>query len=132
MRRRYQDFVWLKTEVDKENPSAIVPPIPEKQRLDYMDRFSPVFIEKRQAAFQRFFDRIASHPTLHKSEMVRLFLESKPAAFETLKQTRKAKAFTELGDSLMNGALPVFLFFLFLFFPTNFSLWNSFQQGQIP
>lgn len=106
MRRRYQDFLWLKAEIDKEHATSIVPPIPEKQRLDYMDRFSAIFIEKRQAGLQRFFDRLSNHPVLCKSETLRLFLESKPAAFETLKQARKGKAFTDLGDTFMNGLAP--------------------------
>jgi hypothetical protein len=44
---------------------------------EYLDRFSAAFIERRQAALQRFLDRIAAHPQLHKSDNLRLFLEAK-------------------------------------------------------
>jgi hypothetical protein len=32
-RRRYQDFVWLRAQLVREYPAAIVPPLPEKHRL---------------------------------------------------------------------------------------------------
>ena len=42
-----------------------------------MDRFNPAFIERRRQALQRFLDRISVHPTLQKSDHLRLFLEAK-------------------------------------------------------
>ena len=44
---------------------------------EYMDRFNPAFIERRRQALQRFLDRISVHPTLQKSDHLRLFLEAK-------------------------------------------------------
>ena len=44
---------------------------------EYLDRFSSSFIERRQAALQRFLDRIAVHPHMQKSDNLRLFLEAK-------------------------------------------------------
>ena len=40
------------------------------------DRFSPEFIDKRRVDLQRFLERIARHPILHRSKLVRAFLES--------------------------------------------------------
>jgi len=33
VRRRYQDFAWLRTQLVREYPACIVPPMPEKHRL---------------------------------------------------------------------------------------------------
>lgn len=33
VRRRYQDFVWLREQLVREFPASIIPPIPEKNRL---------------------------------------------------------------------------------------------------
>jgi len=73
VRRRYQDFLWLLERFQGELQSGIIlPPLPEKNRLEYLDRFSPEFIQKRQLSLERFLarlmlhDRLASHPmTLH-------------------------------------------------------------------
>lgn len=53
LRRRYQDFVWLHTTLSLEYPACIVPPLPEKHRLEYIkgDRFSSEFITRRQLRF---------------------------------------------------------------------------------
>ncbi|SAL98290.1 hypothetical protein [Absidia glauca] len=49
VRRRFHDFVWLYNALCLEYPACIVPPLPEKHRLEYIkgDRFSSHFIERR-------------------------------------------------------------------------------------
>ena len=50
VRRRFQDFVFLREYLVKNFPASIVPPIPDKHRLEYIkgDRFAPEFVEKRR------------------------------------------------------------------------------------
>jgi len=78
-RRRFQDFVFLKDNLTKDFPACVVPPLPDKHRLEYFtgDRFSPEFMERRRQDLARFLERLARHPTLQRSVLLRSFLESK-------------------------------------------------------
>lgn len=125
VRRRYQDFVWLRAQLAKEFEASVIPPMPEKNRLGmslpwvalsqlsplsaYLDRFSDAFIQRRQNALQRFVDRIAAHPVLHKSDNLRLFLEAKSWGLETAKQMQKSTMMEDVGTAMINGTTFVFL-----------------------
>ncbi|KAK1927519.1 hypothetical protein DB88DRAFT_478298 [Papiliotrema laurentii] len=78
VRRRFQDFSFLREHLVKNFPACVVPPIPDKHRMEYIkgDRFSPDFVEKRRYELQKFADRIARHPTLQRSKLVHDFLIS--------------------------------------------------------
>ncbi|KAN0124811.1 hypothetical protein V8E52_001363 [Russula decolorans] len=77
-RRRFQDFVFLRNNLSKDFPACVVPPLPDKHRMEYVtgDRFSPEFMERRRQDLHRFLQRIARHPTLQRSTLVRAFFES--------------------------------------------------------
>ncbi|KAJ3721667.1 nexin sorting protein [Lentinula raphanica] len=77
-RRRFQDFVFLREHLVKDFPACVVPPLPGKHRLEYItgDRFSPEFMERRRLDLHRFLQRLARHPTLQRSTLVRAFFES--------------------------------------------------------
>ncbi|KAI0052525.1 lipid binding protein [Auriscalpium vulgare] len=77
-RRRFQDFVFLRSHLAKDFPACVVPPLPDKHRLEYVtgDRFSPEFMERRRQDLHRFLARLARHPTLQRSTLVRAFFES--------------------------------------------------------
>lgn len=77
-RRRFQDFTFLREHLSKDFPACVVPPLPGKHRLEYVtgDRFSHEFIERRKEDLQRFMDRLAHHPTLQRSKLLRDFLTS--------------------------------------------------------
>lgn len=77
-RRRFQDFVFLREHLSKDFPACVVPPLPDKHRLEYLtgDRFSPEFIERRRQDLNRFMQRVCNHPTLQRASLVRDFLES--------------------------------------------------------
>jgi len=77
-RRRFQDFVFLRNNLAKDFPACVVPPLPDKHRMEYVtgDRFSPEFMERRRQDLHRFLQRIARHPTLQRSTLVRAFFES--------------------------------------------------------
>ncbi|EAU92777.1 lipid binding protein [Coprinopsis cinerea okayama7 len=77
-RRRFQDFVFLKENLSRDFPACVVPALPDKHRLEYItgDRFSPEFMERRRVDLHRFLQRIARHPILQRSTLVRAFFES--------------------------------------------------------
>ncbi|KAF8640568.1 hypothetical protein AX17_000230 [Amanita inopinata Kibby_2008] len=77
-RRRFQDFVFLRDHLARDFPACVVPALPDKHRLEYItgDRFSPEFMERRRLDLHRFLQRLARHPTLQRSTLVRAFFES--------------------------------------------------------
>ncbi|KAF9454092.1 lipid binding protein [Macrolepiota fuliginosa MF-IS2] len=77
-RRRFQDFFFLRDHLVRDFPACVVPALPDKHRLEYItgDRFSPEFIERRRLDLHRFLQRIARHPTLQRSTLLRAFFES--------------------------------------------------------
>ncbi|KAJ7070845.1 nexin sorting protein [Mycena amicta] len=77
-RRRFQDFVFLRDNLARDFPACVIPPLPDKHRLEYItgDRFSPEFMERRRMDLHRFLQRLARHPTLQRSTLVRAFFES--------------------------------------------------------
>ncbi len=68
--RRYSDFAWLFDHLHKERPGAIVPPLPEKQKVA---RFSESFIEERRLHLEAFLRRAASNPELIDTECLLVF-----------------------------------------------------------
>ncbi|KAF9786172.1 lipid binding protein [Thelephora terrestris] len=77
-RRRFQDFVFLRNHLQSDFPACVIPPLPDKHRLEYVtgDRFSPEFMEKRRLELHRFLQRLSRHPTLQRSTLLRAFFES--------------------------------------------------------
>uniref|UniRef100_A0A8C5P3E1 Sorting nexin 7 n=1 Tax=Jaculus jaculus TaxID=51337 RepID=A0A8C5P3E1_JACJA len=75
VRRRYQDFLWLKGKLEDAHPTLIIPPLPEKFIVKGMvERFNDDFIETRRKALHKFLNRIADHPTLTFNEDFKVFL----------------------------------------------------------
>ena len=58
--------------------ACIVPPIPGKHRMEYItgDRFAPDFLEKRRSSLASHLSKIARHPILQKSLVLKRFLET--------------------------------------------------------
>ncbi|XP_069593782.1 sorting nexin-7 isoform X1 [Ranitomeya imitator] len=124
VRRRYQDFLWLKSRLEVAHPTLIIPPLPEKFIVKGMvERFNDDFIETRRKALHKFLNRIADHPTLTFNEDFKIFLTAQawvkeltshkkqgPGLLSRMGQTIKAVAssvrgvknrpdeFTELGE----------------------------------
>ncbi|XP_029935299.1 sorting nexin-7 [Myripristis murdjan] len=75
VRRRYQDFVWLRGRLEESQPTLIVHPLPEKFVMKGMvERFNEDFIETRRKALHRFLNKISEHPILSSSEHFKVFL----------------------------------------------------------
>ncbi|KAK7217954.1 hypothetical protein V2G26_005957 [Clonostachys chloroleuca] len=78
VRRRFTDFVFLYKQLVRDYPAAAVPPIPDKQRMEYVrgDRFGSDFTSRRANSLQRFLVRLSLHPTLRRAPILHSFLES--------------------------------------------------------
>ncbi|XP_067846080.1 sorting nexin-7 isoform X6 [Heptranchias perlo] len=75
VRRRYQDFLWLKDKLEEAHSTLIIPPLPEKFVMRGMvERFNEDFIETRRKALHKFLNRIADHSTLSFNEDFKIFL----------------------------------------------------------
>ncbi|ORY07227.1 lipid binding protein [Basidiobolus meristosporus CBS 931.73] len=112
VRRRFQEFVWLYNTLVYEYPACIIPPLPEKHRMEYLkgDRFGQEFVEKRKDSLERFLQRIARHPTLQKSECLRIFLTSDKFFEYQMLQSNDSAArakgegvFENIGDAIINA-----------------------------
>ncbi|KAL0079958.1 hypothetical protein J3Q64DRAFT_1751999 [Phycomyces blakesleeanus] len=107
--RRFQDFVWLHNALTLEFPACIIPPLPDRRRLEYIkgDRFSTEFIERRKWSLQWFMDRISKHPQLQLSQSVRIFLESNDFQNDKRMQSRRispaASVLESIGGSLFTA-----------------------------
>lgn len=103
VRRRFQDFVNLQQMLSTTHPACIVPPLPDKHRMEYLtgDRFSPEFLEKRRISLQNHLDRLSRHPVLRESKVFLDFLKEPIAPNPSLTK-RESKVFDSLSDTLMN------------------------------
>ena len=100
VRRRYRDFVWLRTQLMSSFPGAIVPPLPPADKpYKGDDRFSAQFVQRRQAGLELFLRRVAMHPALAKSDDLLTFLEAKVWELETAKNASTATWTSSLRDS---------------------------------
>ncbi|MGH0159790.1 UNVERIFIED_CONTAM: hypothetical protein FKN15_073020 [Acipenser sinensis] len=78
VRRRYQDFDWLRNKLEDTQPTHIIPPLPEKFVVKgVVDRFSEEFVETRRKALDKFLKRIADHPVLSFNDNFNVFLSVK-------------------------------------------------------
>lgn len=75
--RRYSDFDTLYQCLSFDHPTLLIPPLPNKQRLEYIKggRFTEEFVLKRCNSLNVFLNRIIKHPILSKSEVLMVFLE---------------------------------------------------------
>ncbi|XP_038660115.1 sorting nexin-30 isoform X1 [Scyliorhinus canicula] len=78
VRRRYQDFDWLRSKLEESQPTHLIPPLPEKFVVKgVVDRFSEDFVETRRKALDKFLKRIADHPVLSFNDHFNVFLTVK-------------------------------------------------------
>lgn len=77
VKRRYQDFVWLREKLEEEYPTYILPPLPSKFVVKgVFDRFSNEFIEIRCKALNKFLQRLAKHSVVSFNDHLKSFLSS--------------------------------------------------------
>eukprot|EP00053_Salpingoeca_punica_P006368 m.60399 g.60399 ORF g.60399 m.60399 type:complete len:160 (-) comp13659_c0_seq2:373-852(-) len=81
VRRRYSDFDWLRTELERDS-KILVPPLPSKawrRQLPWInDReslFDEAFIEQRRQRLEEFLNKIAGHPLAQNEKCLHMFLQ---------------------------------------------------------
>jgi sorting nexin-4 len=75
--RRYSDFDILYKCLTFDYPTLLIPPLPNKQRLEYIKggRFTDEFVSKRCNSLNIFINRIINHSILSQSDVLFIFLE---------------------------------------------------------
>ncbi|KJE96770.1 hypothetical protein CAOG_07043 [Capsaspora owczarzaki ATCC 30864] len=99
VRRRYTDFVWLRSKLFSEFSTSVIPQLPSKDVAKHLNRFSPEFLEKRRYFLERFLRRCASHAKLSTSKDLHTFLEAKKWALDTAKK-EKGEFLSSVKDSI--------------------------------
>ncbi|KAI8903543.1 hypothetical protein EDD86DRAFT_214672 [Gorgonomyces haynaldii] len=109
VRRRFQDFVQLFQMLLETQPSCIIPPMPDKHRMEYFtgDRFSIEFLEKRRQSLQSFLHRIARHPVLQHCDALTQFLQIEQISSAQLFSKRESKVLENLSEALINAFVKV-------------------------
>jgi len=108
VRRRYSDFVWLRQKLEDDNPTHLIPPLPEKHTLTKLDRFAAEFLFHRQRALQIFLVRIASHPALSFNKNFSVFLTAKPWELQALRKEAPG-IISRVNESLQTKTAPLML-----------------------
>lgn len=104
VRRRYQDFLWLRQRLEESYPTHIVPPLPEKKSFSkHFDRFSTEFLRSRQIALNKFVSRIADHPVMSFNDNFHVFLTAKTWELTSVKK-QSPGLMSRMSDSMRNMA----------------------------
>ncbi|KOC61592.1 Sorting nexin-30 [Habropoda laboriosa] len=104
VRRRYNDFIWLRQKLVDSYPTHIIPPMPGKHTLlAQLDRYSKEFIIARMKLLHVFLNRIVNHPILSCDKNLHTFLTTKPAEFLKYRKNR-GNVLVKMTDSLQNIA----------------------------
>jgi len=80
VRRRYSDFEWLRTELERDS-KIVVPALPGKALTKLLPFrtddgiFEDEFIEDRRQGLESFINRIAGHPLAQNERCVHMFLQ---------------------------------------------------------
>ena len=73
VRRRYSDFVWLRSNLEGTFVGMCIPPLPEKNRNMFANN-SKEFVELRRVGLQLFLDAVVDNPFLANSPVLNDFL----------------------------------------------------------
>ncbi|KAG6007519.1 Sorting nexin-4 [Claviceps pusilla] len=108
VRRRFTDFVFLYKQLMRDYPATAVPPLPDKQRMEYVrgDRFGADFTSRRAHSFQRFLARLSLHPILRRAPILHSFLES--SDWNATMRSRSSRASLSSDPSASSGVFDNF------------------------
>lgn len=102
VRRRYQEFSWLRSRLEESHPTLIIPPLPEKFVMKGMvERFNEDFIETRKRALHRFLQKISVHPVLSHSPHLKVFLTAQDL---TPHKKQGLGLFSRMGETMRSMA----------------------------
>lgn len=88
IRRRFQDFIWLKEKLEAHHPGTLIPPLPSKQQMkQILDKFSVEFVRKRCIQLNSFIKRVSSHAKLTRSKFLRKFLTLASSDFSLIRKS---------------------------------------------
>ncbi|KAB0794936.1 hypothetical protein PPYR_11775 [Photinus pyralis] len=89
VRRRYNEFAWLRQRLLDCHPFCIVPPLPAKHTLiGQLDRYAKDFILVRMKLLNTFITRVAQHPILSCNEHLKIFLTASQGDFNLHRKQR--------------------------------------------
>ncbi|XP_065184501.1 sorting nexin-30-like [Sycon ciliatum] len=111
VRRRYQDFIWLREQLALTYRTHIVPPLPEKHSLSRLvqnDHFTEDFLERRRAALQKFLGRCTDHPTMSFDRTLNTFLIASDQDFQAIKN-QGAGLLSKVQSTVVQAATAVLL-----------------------
>lgn len=80
VRRRYSDFEWLRSELERDS-KIVVPPLPGKALKRQMPFrsddgiFEEEFIEDRRKGLEQFVNKVAGHPLAQNEKCLHMFLQ---------------------------------------------------------
>ncbi|XP_075678534.1 sorting nexin 3 [Dermatophagoides pteronyssinus] len=80
VRRRYSDFEWLRSELERDS-KIMVPPLPGKawkRQLPFRQDdgiFDDEFIEDRKKGLEQFINKVAGHPLAQNERCLHMFLQ---------------------------------------------------------
>ncbi|XP_022652767.1 sorting nexin-3-like [Varroa jacobsoni] len=80
VRRRYSDFEWLRSELERDS-KIVVPPLPSKawkRQLPFRQDeglFEDEFIEERRRSLETFINKVAGHPLAQNERCLHMFLQ---------------------------------------------------------
>jgi len=80
VRRRYSDFEWLRSELERDS-KIVVPPLPGKawkRQIPFRGDeglFEEDFIEDRRKGLEQFINKVAGHPLAQNERCLHMFLQ---------------------------------------------------------
>jgi len=80
VRRRYSDFEWLRSELERDS-KIVVPPLPGKawkRQMPFRNDegiFEEDFIEERRKGLEQFVNKVAGHPLAQNERCLHMFLQ---------------------------------------------------------
>lgn len=80
VRRRYSDFEWLRSELERDS-KIVVPPLPGKafkRQLPFRGDdgiFEDEFIDERKKGLEAFINKVAGHPLAQNEKCLHMFLQ---------------------------------------------------------
>ncbi|XP_050532436.1 sorting nexin-30-like isoform X2 [Daktulosphaira vitifoliae] len=100
IRRRYNDFIWLRQNMTVEYQDRIIPPLPAKHTiLGQLDRYSKEFVSCRMNLLERFLARLVCHPIFSEDRHLRVFLTANATEFTAYKK-RGSSLLRRMSNSL--------------------------------
>lgn len=111
VRRRFTDFVYLYKSLAKDYVACAIPPLPDKQRMEYVrgDRFGSDFTSRRAHSLQRFLARLSLHPVLRRSPILHTFLESDEWNATMRSRNTRASSHSEASGGVFDNFADTFI-----------------------